>query len=179
MEPVLFGFAFISFLIASVLHIIYLAFRKEKIKAFAVGITIFGFALQTIALVFRTVISRHAPFVNLYESLVFFSWTTILIYFFLEYRYKLNILGAFVTPLAFLSIGYASVLPRDYKQIEPLVPALQSHWLEIHVIACFLSYGAFAVAFVLGIMYLIKNRYKAGKLPSRLKISAMSVWGCF
>lgn len=174
MESALFGWSFLCYLAATVLHIVYHVFKKEKIRIIALVLTGAGFALQTGALVLRTIVSRHAPFTNMYESLIFFSWMIILIYFILEYTYKLSILGAFVTPLAFISLGYASLLPEDYRAIEPLVPALQSRWLEVHVITCFIGYAAFAIAFSFGIMYLLKDRFKFKKLPSLELLDDMS-----
>lgn len=166
MESTLFGISFVLYLIAAVLHIVYFVLEKKIARVSALSVTAAGFVLQTGALVVRTIESGHAPFANLFESLVFFSWTIILIYFFIEYKYKLKALGVFVTPLAFLSMGYASLLPKAYREIEPLVPALQSRWLEIHVITCFLGYAAFAIAFTIGIMYLLKDRFKIEKLPA-------------
>lgn len=174
MESALFGSSFICYLIATFFHIIFQSIKKKLIRRSAIGLTGVGFVLQTVALIIRTIDSGHAPFSNMYESLVFFSWTIILIYFFLEYKYKLSIMGVFVTPLAFITLGYASVLPQDYRQIEPLVPALQSHWLEVHVVTCFIGYAAFAVAFVFGIMYLCKEYFKFKKLPSKELIDDLS-----
>ena len=98
----------------------------------------------------------HAPLSNLYESLVFFSWTAGLIYLVLEFKYKNALAGAFVTPIAFLAMAYASMSPNVNDRIQPLVPALKSNWLIAHVATCFFGYAAFAVAFGLSIMYLVK-----------------------
>jgi cytochrome c-type biogenesis protein CcsB len=94
----------------------------------------------------------------LYESLVFFSWTAGVIYIFLEIKYKNALIGAFVTPIAFLSMAYASMSPNISDRIQPLVPALKSNWLIAHVATCFFGYAAFAVAFGISIMYLVKAR---------------------
>ena len=96
----------------------------------------------------------HAPLSNLYESVVFFSWTIVLIYALLDIKYKYRVIGAFVMPFAMLGMSWAQ-LGMD-NSIEPLVPALQSNWLLYHVITCFLGYAAFAVACGISIMYLIK-----------------------
>jgi len=100
----------------------------------------------------------HAPLSNLYESLVFFAWTAGVIYLFVEFKYKNALIGAFVTPIAFLAMAYASMSPNISDRIQPLVPALKSNWLIAHVAACFFGYAAFAVAFGMSIMYLIKTR---------------------
>jgi len=99
----------------------------------------------------------HAPLSNLYESVVFFSWTIVLIYLLLDIKYKYRVIGAFVMPFALLGMAWAQLGLNT--GIEPLVPALQSNWLLYHVITCFLGYAAFAVACGISIMYLIKAKH--------------------
>ncbi len=100
----------------------------------------------------------HAPLSNLYESLIFFAWCIVAIYLYVEYRYRNRAIGAFVVPLAFLSMAYASLSPNISDRIQPLIPALQSNWLIAHVITCFFGYAGFAVAFGISIMYIMKRR---------------------
>jgi cytochrome c-type biogenesis protein CcsB len=121
-----------------------------------------GFAVQTIAIILRWLESYslgigHAPFSNLYESLIFFAWTVILLYLIMEWRTKSRTLGAFVTPLAFLALAYASFSPNVRSHIQPLIPALKSNWLISHVITCFFGYAAFGLSFGISIMYLLKR----------------------
>jgi cytochrome c-type biogenesis protein CcsB len=100
----------------------------------------------------------HAPLSNMYESLVFFAGTVVVICLVIERKSKNAIIGAFATPIAFLAMAYASMSPNVNDRIQPLVPALKSNWLIAHVIACFLGYAAFAIAFGISIMYLFKQR---------------------
>jgi len=121
-----------------------------------------GLLTQTAALIIRWIESYHlgighAPLSNLYESLIFFSWTIMLLYLIVEWRTKNRSLGAFVVPFAFLFMAYASLSPDINNRIQPLVPALQSNWLTSHVITCFMGYAAFAVSCALGFMYLLKG----------------------
>ncbi|MCD4717217.1 MAG: c-type cytochrome biogenesis protein CcsB [Desulfobacterales bacterium] len=125
-------------------------------------VTAVGFAVQTIAIVLRWLESYslgigHAPFSNLYESLIFFAWTVILLYLIMEWRTKSRTFGAFVTPLAFLALAYASFSPNVRSHIQPLIPALKSNWLISHVITCFFGYAAFGLSFGISIMYLLKR----------------------
>jgi cytochrome c-type biogenesis protein CcsB len=99
----------------------------------------------------------RAPLSNLYESLVFFSWTVALIYSLFELRTKNKSLGVVAALIAFLAIAYASFSPSVNERIQPLIPALQSNWLISHVVTCFLGYAAFALSFGLSIIYLIKS----------------------
>jgi cytochrome c-type biogenesis protein CcsB len=123
---------------------------------------LFGLLAQSIALVLRWIESYkmgigHAPLSNLYESLIFFSWTIALLYLIIEWRIKSRNLGAFVMPFAFIAIAYASFSPNVTSRIQPLIPALQSNWLISHVITCFFGYAALTIACGLALMYLIKG----------------------
>ncbi len=122
-----------------------------------------GLLAQTGALILRWVASYrmgigHAPLTNLYESLIFFAWATMALYLTIEWRTKNRSLGAFVVPVAFLCMAFASLSPGINSRIQPLIPALQSNWLTTHVLTCFLGYAAFTVAFALGLMVLLKAR---------------------
>lgn len=112
----------------------------------------------------------HAPLSNLYESLTFFALVIGVIYLIIEWRYESRIIGAFCAPLAFLAIAYASMSPDISDRIQPLIPALKSNWLIAHVVLCFVGYAAFAIAFGVSIMYLIRHRDsgESGPLASRL-----------
>jgi cytochrome c-type biogenesis protein CcsB len=99
----------------------------------------------------------HAPLSNFYESLIFFSWTIILLYLIFEWRLKNKSLGTFVVPVAFIAMAFASLSPNINNRIQPLIPALQSNWLTSHVMTCFMGYAAFAIAFGLGIMYVVRG----------------------
>ena len=98
------------------------------------------------------------PITNLYESLIFFAWSIMILYMTIEWRIKSKIIGAFVVPIAFLIMAYASIAPGINNSIEPLIPALQSNWLTTHVLTCFMGYAAFTVAFGCGLLYLWKDR---------------------
>ena len=98
----------------------------------------------------------HFPMTSSYESLIFFALMSMAVYLVMERQYALKALGAFVSAFAFLAMAYAS-LSKD-SGIRPLLPALKSNWLIAHVLTCFLGYAAFALAFALGILYLLKER---------------------
>jgi cytochrome c-type biogenesis protein CcsB len=92
----------------------------------------------------------------LHDSLTLFAWITVAIYTVLYLRYRLSVLGAFVSPFALVLIITASLLPRE---IVPLAPILTSWWLPVHVILAFFGNAFFALAFVFGIMYIIQEHY--------------------
>lgn len=121
-----------------------------------------GFLGQTAALLLRWKASYdlgigHAPLANFYESLVFFAWAILLIYLLVEWRTRSTSLGVFVLPLAFLTLAFATISPAVSDRIQPLIPALQSNWLTVHVLTCFLAYASFTVACGLGVMSLVKG----------------------
>ncbi|MCL1826316.1 MAG: c-type cytochrome biogenesis protein CcsB [Betaproteobacteria bacterium] len=109
----------------------------------------------------------HIPVSNLYEVFVFFSLVTALLYLFYEGRYNTRKLGAFVLPVISAAVIFLLwySFTRDAYQIQPLVPALQSYWMKIHVPANFIGYGGFAIAATVGIAYLLVSR---GMLTDRL-----------
>ncbi len=149
--------------LASVLYLCAWIFRKELPGKMATWVSWVALAGNTIGIVLRWVESYrlgaeygHAPFSNMYESLVFFSLTIGIIYIFVEYRYKNRTIGALAAPLACLALAYASLGPSS--DIEPLIPALKSNWLIAHVITCFLGYAAFAVGAAISALYLLKSK---------------------
>lgn len=151
------------FALAAFFYIAALIFRKPRLAMPARWTVVAAVLTTTAGLLLRWVESYrmgigHAPLSNLYESLVFFAWTAGIIYLFVEIKYKNALIGAFVTPIAFLAMAYASMSPNISDRIQPLVPALKSNWLIAHVATCFFGYAAFAVAFGMSIMYLVKSR---------------------
>ena len=165
MNTYIFSIVTFVYMAAMVIYLAYLAFRRPLVARLATIILLAGFLAQTVAIGLRWYESYelgigHAPMSNLYESLVFFSWTIILLYLYIEYKYKLSILGAFVTPFAYLGMAYATISPNVNETIQPLVPALQSNWLISHVVTCFLGYAAFAVSCGVSFTYILKKRYE-------------------
>ena len=147
---------------AFILYLFMMVMGREFYGRLATYVSWGGLAAHTVAVILRWVESYkleigHAPFSNLYESLIFFAWTIILLYLIVEWRTKNRTLGAFVTPLAFLAMAYASFSPNINSRIQPLIPALKSNWLISHVITCFLGYAALGLSFALSFMYLIKR----------------------
>jgi cytochrome c-type biogenesis protein CcsB len=161
-----------TYVAATVVYIIFLVVRSKSVGVAASGITIFGFVCQSTALIIRWVNSYHfwlssnptsgfvesilraAPLRNLYESLIFFVWSLIMFHLFIEFKYKNRSLGAFVTPIAALAILFIDVSGSS-KEIQPLIPALQSNWLLFHVLLSFLGYAAFGVSFGAATAYII------------------------
>ena len=153
---------------AAFLYIAFWVFKKPLPGQLATWTVFLAVIANTIGIAMRWMESYrlgigHAPLSNLYESLIFFSWTIAVVYLVIEKKYENRIIGAFTMPLAFLAMAYASMSPNISDRIQPLLPALKSNWLIAHVIACFIGYAAFAIAFGISWMYLFKQRDTEGK----------------
>ncbi|MBC3927111.1 c-type cytochrome biogenesis protein CcsB [Undibacterium sp. CY21W] len=111
----------------------------------------------------------HIPVSNLYEVFILFSLITALFYLYYEQEYKTRQLGAFVLLVISAAVGFLLwyTVTRDAAEIQPLVPALQSWWMKIHVPANFIGYGTFALAAMVAMAYLLKSKgYLADRLPA-------------
>jgi len=154
--------------LAASLYIASWVFKKPFFGKIATWTALIGVVGNTSGIIMRWVESYqlgigHAPLSNMYESLVFFAWAIIVIYLVVERMAKNPVIGAFATPIAFLTMAYASLSPNISNHIQPLVPALKSNWLIAHVITCFFGYAAFAIAFGMSLMYLLKQLDAEGK----------------
>lgn len=109
----------------------------------------------------------HIPVSNLYEVFVLFCLITALFLVFYEQKYETRSFSAFVMLIISAAVGFLLwyMTSRDAHEIQPLVPALQSWWMKIHVPANFIGYGTFALAAMVGVAYLLKSN---GKLVDRL-----------
>ena len=100
----------------------------------------------------------HIPVSNLYEVFVLFCWLTATFYLYFEDQYKTRALGAFVMLVVSAAVGFLLwyTVVREAHEIQPLVPALKSWWMKLHVPANFIGYGTFALAAMVAFAYLIK-----------------------
>ncbi|MGD8702939.1 MAG: c-type cytochrome biogenesis protein CcsB [Desulfosarcina sp.] len=160
---------------AAFLYILAWIFRKQAIGRVAFVMATIGLLGNLAGFGFRWAESYQlgfgrAPLSNLYESLVFFALSIAAIYLVIEKKLGHQAMGAFVMPLAFLCMAYASLSPNINDQIQPLVPALKSNWLIAHVVTCFIGYAGFAIAFCLSLMVFLRRDKQAGKTSILSKI---------
>ena len=112
------------------------------------------------------------PLSNLYESLMFLSCLLLFLYQFIEHKTKSKIIGSLVLPLIVLVQGFSSLsLPTAMQKSTPLVPALQSNWLMLHVSMMMLSYATLLLGSLLSLLYLALYKEKSiKKQPETKKI---------
>lgn len=164
----------VLFVLATVTYWISLASRSDFVAKVASALTWSALTMGLIGLMVRWYESYlispdvgHIPISNLYEVFILFSIITALLYLHYENRYQNRQMGAFVLPIISAAVGFLLwyTFDRQAQHIQPLVPALQSYWMKIHVPANFIGYGAFSLAAMIGVAYLFVSK---GILASRL-----------
>lgn len=160
MGVLIFELSLTFYFAATIVSVIEL-FKGSKVTSrFIIISAALGFTAQTASIVFRYISAGSLPVTTMHDAASFFSWCIVLIFFVLEYRYKLNLLGPFTMPIVFVLMLSSSILPRE---IKPLSPVLQSYWFIVHIVLAFLGNAAFAMAFGTGLMYLIQERHLKSK----------------
>jgi ABC-type transport system involved in cytochrome c biogenesis permease subunit len=148
-----FKFASLFYFLGTMAYLTYVIFLKENLSKLALTIVSIGFASHTLALITRYAEAGHTPVTNLHESLSFFAWMLVGVLLFVHLKYKVEVLGSFLSPIALILMLFALALP---KEILPLAPVLRSFWHPFHVVFAFLGNAIFALAFCCGVMYLIQ-----------------------
>ena len=127
-------------------------YQAGGFNLFAIGL---GFILQTGFLSLRGHALGRCPITNLFEVFVFLAWSVSLIYLVIGPAYRLSLMGAFTAPLVFALQTFALLAPIDRPHVFTAAP---SPWLELHASVSIIAYGAFALACIAGVMYLIQER---------------------
>jgi len=129
-------------------------YHKSKSGTIGIVITVIGFITHLGYFFTRWVAGGHAPLSNMFEFTTAFAMMLVGAFILLFYLYKTPSLGLFALPIAIIIIGYASMFPTE---IAPLIPALNSYWLYVHVSTAALGQAIFAIGAVAGLVYLLKN----------------------
>jgi HemX protein len=127
-------------------------FRPGQFNFLAIGL---GFIFQTAFLSIRGHALGRCPLTNLFEVFIFLAWSVALIYMLVGPAYRLSLMGAFTAPLVVLLQGFALIASIDIRHPVKL-PA--NSWLEFHASISLAAYGAFALACIAGVMYLVQER---------------------
>lgn len=170
-EDILFLITVVTYLLSMVLYFVAFSGKTKKAPRLAGGLVKIGFVVHSLAILARGIAAQRPPLSNQYEFATAFAWGIALFFILFQAKYKHASMGAFVLPLIFLIIGYAAMQSRE---IKPLMPALQSIWLVIHVAMAIIGYGSFAVAAGLAAMYLTKRAKPTSPLPSGEELDRIS-----
>ncbi len=123
----------------------------------------------------------HIPVSNLYEVFVLFCWLTATFYLYFEAQYNTRALGAFVMLVVSAAVGFLLwyTVVREAHEIQPLVPALKSWWMKLHVPANFIGYGTFALAAMVAFAYLIKAQAHETRWYKLMPLWLLGIVLCF
>src|SRR5579872_3248490 len=137
---------------------LYLGFGVTGVPSyvrFASVATWAGLAANTAAVAHRWYEAGHPPFASIYEMLLSFVWTLAALTLIAEKKYGVKVIGTVTMPVAIVGVVLMQLLRTE---VRPLVPALQSTWLHVHVTLAMLAYAACALSFALAMMFLIQDK---------------------
>lgn len=163
------------YLASCLLFFLAISLKRASNKIFFIGKVLFSIAFlcHTAGLFIRWYEGGilRPPWTNLYESLVFFAWGISAFSTWGLWGWGMPFVGAIATPIIFLLMGMSVMTPN--KSIEPLIPALQSYWLKIHVVFGMIAYAAFTVSACLAILHMLKNKVALSKIGAYLSIGVL------
>ena len=113
----------------------------------------------------RWIENKYFPLSNLYESLIFLGWSITLIQIIIENKTRNKFIGPIATPAVLFIIGFATMsLPKELQVASPLIPALKSNWLMMHVTIMILSYATLMIGSLLSLLFLIISNSNVVKI---------------
>lgn len=137
-----------SFFIVAIYHIT----KKGLFASLSKAIIVIGLLIHIIALFIRTYESGHAPMLAMYETLLFYSWSTVFVSAIVIFRYRERFTELITTPVAIMAMIFAQMSETPAK---PLTLILKTRWFEAHVISSFAAYALFTLAFSAAVLYLL------------------------
>jgi cytochrome c-type biogenesis protein CcsB len=141
-----------------------------KFASLATGL---GLLANTAAIAHRWYESGHVPFSSVYEMLLSFVWTLAVLTLVAEKKYGVKVIGTVTMPVAIVGVVLMQLLRTD---VHPLVPALQSTWLHVHVALAMLAYAACALSFALAMMFLIQDNTKTETFLAVTSASTLAIY---
>ncbi|MBI5049121.1 MAG: cytochrome c biogenesis protein CcsA [Deltaproteobacteria bacterium] len=146
--------ALILYILTFLLVIFYHITKKDLLETLSKAAITAGLLAHTIALAIRTYESGHAPMLAMYETLLFYSWSTILVSAIVIFRYNERFTELISIPVAILAMVFA-----QFNEVppKPLILILKTRWFETHVIASFAAYALFTLSFSGALLYLLSE----------------------
>lgn len=145
----------------------------ESYVRFASLATWAGLAANTGAVAHRWYEAGHPPFASIYEMLLSFVWTLAVLTLIAEKKFGVRVIGTVTMPVAIVGVVLMQLLRTD---VHPLVPALQSTWLHVHVTLAMLAYAACALSFALALMFLIQDSMRNETFLATTSLFTMGVY---
>lgn len=165
-EIVLMWLAVTAYAAGAVLYAVGFVFRKERITAAAMWVSLGGLLPHIAGIAVRWARLGHGPYLGFYEVVSSYALMTVIVFGLVALRFKnLRSVGVILMPLAFLALGGAMLAPKSDLGITG---TLSSWWLAIHVAFAKLSYGSFIAALGLGAVFLLRSSAKAERWSERL-----------
>lgn len=160
--------AFVFYFLVTILNFLIYFLRRPGLKRTAYFFSLAGLIFHSVSLLLRTFHSGHAPFTSMYESVSFLAWAGVLVLIIFERKFGLGKAAPllWLMMVALMALASSPSLPKD---ITPLVPALQSYWLWLHVSITLLGEAFLAVAFVASLLYLLAGREKSEEKKSKME----------
>jgi cytochrome c-type biogenesis protein CcsB len=152
---VLFALTMVCYIASSLGYQGYVLFQKRPVYRVASILLWVGFLCHTGVIALQYFEAGHIPVQNLHEALSTFGWAVVGVFLILQIKFNLMVLGALVAPLATVSVVIASILPGPPVELDPLFKGL---WRTFHVGTVIVGIAAFAIAFLVGILYLIQEK---------------------
>lgn len=156
MDVTLTNASFGAYLVSALLNGIGLFVRRRAVAWIAFAVIVIGGILNLVAMGVRWQAAGRAPLSNMYESLVCFAAAIAVFYAMFDLKYHIRLLAFITALLAVSALGAASLLD---PAIKPLMPALKSNWLTIHVLFCFTGYAAFGIGFAASVAWLVLGKF--------------------
>lgn len=145
----------------------------ESYVRFASIATWLGLAANTGAVAHRWYEAGHPPFASVYEMLLSFVWTLAALTLIAEKKYGVKVIGTVTMPVAVVGVVLMQLLRTEAR---PLVPALQSTWLHVHVALAMLAYAACALSFALALMFLIQDKMETKTFLASTSLFTVSIY---
>ncbi len=158
---------------ASALYLGFGVTGTESYIKFASLATSVGLLANTAAIAHRWYEAGHPPFSSVYEMLLSFVWTLAVLTLVVEKRYGVKVIGTVTMPVAIVGVVLMQLLRTE---VHPLVPALQSTWLHVHVTLAMLAYAACALSFALATMFLIQDKMKSETFLAVTSSSTLAIY---
>jgi len=151
----LFALTMVFYVASSLGYQGYVLFQRRPVYRVASIILWVGFLCHTGVIALQYFEDGHIPVQNLHETLSTFGWAVVGVFLILQIKFHLMVLGALVAPLATLSVIIASILPKPLVELDPLFKGL---WRTFHIGTLIVGNAAFAIAFLVGILYLVQEK---------------------